>query len=431
MIAIYKCFVSYLYMQEIIYFQNKHWKGNLIDYPIKRDVYYILEKNILSNKLILSIEGSRRVGKSVLIKQLINYLINNKINVKDIFYFSYDDFTEDIFKLLKEYEIIRGKSIDSGKLYFFFDEIQKIYNWQEKVKIIYDNYPNIKLIVSGSTLRVSKKESLAGRIFEYFVPQLSFKEYLVFSNNENLLKAVYDDAFIEQYKIYLKRQYPQLAINSSIESKDYVTTIIKKIIFEDSEKYILDVDIDILLSILKVILKDPGQIINYNDLAKDFGTDRNKISKYIDYLVNSGLIRKVYNFSNNARKVEKSSKKFYPYCTTLISFVTNNPNESKFIEADVAFQLNAEYFWNNRGVNEIDFISYDQITSKKIGVEVKYKNQITYKEIKNFKLKAVQKLELNKNYLIVKENSKIDFDSKKENINILKYYLIWRDFNIK
>jgi len=417
-------------MQEIIYFQNKHWQGAILDYPIKREIYQTLEKNLLSNKLILSIEGPRRVGKSILIKQLINFLINKKINVNDIFYFSYDDFKEDIFKLIKEYEIIRKKSISQGQLFFFFDEIQKISNWQEKIKIIYDNYPNIKIVVSGSTLRINKKESLAGRIFEYFVPQLSFKEYLLLSNNSNLLNATYDDAFIEQYKIYLKRQYPELAINSLIESKDYVTTIIKKVIYEDSIKYYPDINIEILLSIFKIILKDPGQIIDYTDLASELGTDRKAISKYLDYLINSGLVRKMYHFSNNPRKVEKRSKKFYPFCTTLISFVNDNPNESKLIETDVAFQLNAEYFWDDKGTKEIDFIIMNDPSNQKVGVEVKYKNQITTKDITNFKLKSAQKLNLDKKYLIIKENSIIDFDLKETDIILLKYYLIWRDFNL-
>ncbi len=415
-------------MQEILFFQNKHWKKVFTNYPLKREVYNDLQKKLLSNKLVLSIEGPRRVGKSILIKQLINYLIKKNINVKDILYFSYDDFKEDIFKLIKEYEIIRGKEITDGKMYFFFDEIQKINDWQSKIKLICDNYPNIKIVVSGSTLNQSKKESLAGRIIEYFLKPLSFREYLIFSNSHNLLNVEIDDLYITKYKTYLKRQYPDLAIDNTLDSKDYVTTIIKKTIYEDSQIYLKDVDIEILSNILKVILRDPGQIINYTDLAKDFNIDRKTISEYIAYLINSGLIRKVYNFSNNARKIEKTAKKFYPFCTTLISFILNNPNESKFIETDVAFQLNAEFFWDNRGVNEIDFIVYNESNSLKIGVEVKYRNQITIKDIQNFKLKPVQNLDFDKKYLIVKENTKCNFDSKKEKIVVLPYYLIWKYF---
>lgn len=417
-------------MQEIIFFQNKHWQGQTYKYPIKRDIYQTLEDNLLSNKLIISIEGPRRVGKSILIKQLIDYLINNKISPIDIFYFSYDDFKEDIFKLLKEYEIIRAKSLNLGKIYFFFDEVQKINNWQEKIKIIYDTYPNIKIIVSGSTLRSSKKESLAGRIFEFFIPPLNFLEYLKFSNNLSILDSKIDDILVDYYKIYLNRQYPELAINNTINSGDYITNIIKKVIYQDAIKYISDVDVELLLSIFKIILKDPGQIINYNDLANDFGKDRKIVSEYIGYLVNSGLVRKIYNFSKNPRKIEIRSKKFYPFCTTLISFINDLPDVSKIIETDVAFQLNAEYFWDNKGVNEIDFIIYDSKKSKKIGVEVKYRNLVVKKDINNFRLKEAINLKLDKVCLVVKENSKINFDYKEEGVYLNKYYLLWRDFKV-
>ncbi len=414
-------------MKEMIFFQNKQWRGELKEYPIKRDIYAILEKAI-ENKFILSIEGPRRVGKSVLIKQLIKNLIDNNVAPEDILYFSFDDFKEDIFKLIKEYEIIRKKSLNEGKVYLFFDEIQKLNNWQEKIKIIYDNYINIKIVVSGSTLRSSKKESLAGRIFEYFIAPLNFKEYLFFSNNATVIDNKIDDVFLNHYKSYLKRQYPELALDYSIDTKQYMLNIIKKVIFEDSEKYVKNVNTEILYSIFRIISKDPGQIINNSDLSKDLGTNRKDITKYLTYLCNSGLIRKIYHFSNNARKTEQKSKKFYPFCTTLIYFIDDSPNESKLIETDVAFQINAEYFWDNRGVNEIDFIWHDSKSSKKIGVEVKYRNQITLQDINNFKLKQVQKLKLYKKYLIIRDGSIINFDANKENINLIKYYLVWRDF---
>lgn len=427
MARVFKPIGSFIFMQEILLFQNKHWQGALEEYPHKREVYESLEKQLSSNKLILSIEGPRRVGKSILMKQLISFLIKSKTDPKDVLYFSFDSFKEDIFKLIKEYEIIRKKPITTGKIYFFFDEIQKVYDWQSKIKLIYDNYPNIKIIVSGSTLRSSKKESLAGRIFEYFIKPLSFKEFLVFSNNSNLLDSNIDSLFVDKYRIYLTRQFPDLAINSSLSSSDYVTTIIKKVIYEDSLLYLPDVDVDLLLSVFKIILKDPGQIINYNDLAKDLGCGRKTVSKYMDFLIGSSLVRKIYNFSNNSRKEEKKAKKFYPFCTTLISFVSKTVLESKIIETDVAFQLNAEYFWDNRRVNEIDFILLNS-SEKKTGVEVKYRNQISLDDLNNFKLKQVLKLKLDKRYLITKEDFTIDFDTKKENVNVLPYYLVWRDF---
>ena len=240
-------------MYQIYNIQNPHWENRKYGFIKKRTIFKELSEN-LNNKLIISLEGPRRVGKSVLMKQLIDLLVSKKINNKDILYFSFDKYDKKILDLLKEYEVIRKKSLRDGKVYLFLDEIQRIKDWQVDVKIIYDNYPNIKIIISGSTLRVSKKESLAGRIFEYFIKPLSFTEYLIFSDNESLIGSEYDESFLSEYNIYLFRQYPDLAINRNLDTKKYISTIIQKIVYEDSEKYVKNVDKDLLHNILNIIL---------------------------------------------------------------------------------------------------------------------------------------------------------------------------------
>jgi uncharacterized protein len=419
-------------MFEIYKIQNQHWENKLYDFPIKRRILETLKRELLNHKLILSIEGPRRVGKSVLIKQLINYLIEKKVPSTNIFYFSFDKLDKKILDTLKDYEELSGISLRDEKTYLFFDEIQKIKDWQSDIKIIYDNYPNIKLVVSGSTLRVSKKESLAGRLVDFFVNPLSFEEYLIFSGKEKLLDSGMDYIFEKEYNNYLFRQYPDIVLNKDIDSKQYLLLILQKVIFEDSEKYIKNVDKDILYKICMVILRDPGEIINYSDLSKDLGVKRGEVSKYIDFLVNSSIIRKIYNFSNNSRKLEIKSKKFYPYCTSLTRAITDNPDMSKIIETDVCFQLDAKYFLNNKGKEEIDFLLIDPITSKKIGVEVKYRNLITNKDTNAFKSVIVKKLNLSKKIIIVKAESKLDFNTKE--IIPIKYFSIFRhksEFDLK
>ncbi|MFA5745933.1 MAG: ATP-binding protein [archaeon] len=411
-------------MFEIYKIQNQHWENKLYDLPIKRKILETLKKELLNHKLIISIEGPRRVGKSVLMKQLINYLIENKVPSKNLFYFSFDKLDKKILDTLKDYEELSGISLREEKTYLFFDEIQKIKDWQSDIKIIYDNYPNLKIIVSGSTLRVSKKESLAGRIVDFFINPLSFEEYLIFSGKEKLLDSEIDYIFEKEYNNYLFRQYPDIVLNKEIDSTQYISLILQKVIFEDSEKYIRNVDKDILYKICMIILRDPGQIINYSDLSKDLGVKREVVSKYIDFLVNSGVVKKVYNFSNNSRKLEIKSKKFYPYCTSLTRAVTDNPDMGKIIETDVCFQLDAKYFLNNKGKEEIDFLLIDPITSKKIGVEVKYRNLITNKDVSAFRSAIVKKLNLDKRIIIVKAESKLDFNTKE--IVPVMYFTIFK-----
>ncbi len=411
-------------MSELLRQQNPHWEGGRYIYPLKREAYKTLLEN-LKNKLIISIEGPRRVGKSILMKQMIEELISNGTNPYDILYFSFDDYTLKVMQIVKEFEELKKQNIREKKYYLFFDEIQKIKDWQVYVKILYDNYPNLKLIISGSTLRVSKKESLAGRILEFFIKPLSFKEYLLFINKEKILNSDVDETFLTEYKNYLFKQYPDIALDQNLNIKNYIASIIKKIVFEDSDKYFKDSDKDLLHSITCIILRDPGQIIDYNDLAKDLGVDRKSISKYINFLVKSSLIRKVYNFSNNARKIETKAKKFYPFCTTLTKYVTDDPNLSKIIECDVAFQTDADFFWNNRN-EEIDFILNEE--NKRIGVEVKFRNVIDYNDIKTFSSIKIKKLKLDQKILIIKEYAKINTDLKE--IDAIKYYALWKNLQL-
>jgi len=416
-----------MFMDNEIYFlQNKHWKAEEYNYLIKRKCFDNLKENLLKHKLILSLEGPRRVGKSILLLQLIDYLIKKeKIKPIDILYFSFDLYSKSVLQILKEYEQIRAKSLYKGKIYLFLDELQKRKNWQTELKLIYDNYPNIKLIISGSTLRASKKESLAGRIIEFFISYLSFEEYLIFTENTKLLKSEIDDSFLSEYSIYLYRQYPELAINKNLNTKEYITSIIKKIIFEDSKIYLNNVDIDKLQSILNIVLRDPGQIINYTDLAKDLGIDRRTVSDYISFLVDSAIIRKIYNFSNNARKVEFKSKKLYPYSTTLIKYIMDNPDVSKIVETDVAFQLNAMYFWNLRG-EEIDFVIFNNKDNKdkNIAVEVKYRKRIDSCDVKTFNSKNFKKLNIKDKYLIIRDGSALNYNDT--SIIPIKYYVLWK-----
>lgn len=132
------------------------------------------------------------------------------------------------------------------------------------------------------------------------------------------------------------------------------------------------------------------------------------------------MIRKVYNFSNNARKIETRGKKFYPFCTTLIKYVDDNQILSKVVETDVAFQIDSEFFWNER-LEEIDFILNE---NKRIGVEVKYKNTLDNTEIKTFNSQNSSRLKLAKKYLIIKENAKINFQDK--TIITIPYYVLWK-----
>ncbi len=158
---------------------KKYLKNYYKEY--KRQLFYDLEKN-LNKRQILSITGLRRIGKITLIFQLIQKLIEDKIETKNIFYFSFDEYTENLDELIEFYKQIKNKDLRDENIYIFLDEIQKLNNWENQIKKYYDLYPKIKFIISGSEslfISTKTKERLAGRLFEYILKPLFFKEFLM------------------------------------------------------------------------------------------------------------------------------------------------------------------------------------------------------------------------------------------------------------
>ena len=143
---------------------NPWWKKEKINskFLLSRKRYEfedILAK--IEDKRILSIIGPRRVGKSTLIYQTINYLLEEKkVDEKRILLFSGDDpslFFNENDKLSDVLEVYFNEILEeditklSSKVYIFIDEIHFIKNWQNYLKICYDRKYNIKFIVTGSS----------------------------------------------------------------------------------------------------------------------------------------------------------------------------------------------------------------------------------------------------------------------------------------
>ena len=157
----------------------------------RKEFNNIIEK--IEDKRILSIIGPRRVGKTTLIYQTINYLLEEKnIDKKRILLFSGDDpslFFDDTDKLSDILEIYFNEILEENitklksKVYIFIDEIHFIKNWQNYLKVYFDRKYNIKFIITGSSsihLFKDANESLLGRIENIYVLPLTFNQFMNF-----------------------------------------------------------------------------------------------------------------------------------------------------------------------------------------------------------------------------------------------------------
>jgi len=399
---------------------NRHWeKGFKYPYPKKRKIFSKLT-DLLFTRQIIQIVGLRRVGKTTLFFQLINHLIEKKIDPFLIWYFTFDEEKLPLDELFWNFSKQTQKDFKKEKIFVFLDEIQKLPNFQNQLKIYYDLYPNLKFFISGSTSLFIKKrsqESLAGRVKEFFLPPLDFEEYLYFKDKKEILKKkkLFESEIEKEFEIFLESQFIESIEMKREEKREYYLSIIKKIIFEDLSQ-IFPVDYpEVLFSLVKIISQRPGMLLDYQTLSQKMNISHKTLSNYLFFLQESFLLKKIYNFSKSLLVSERKLKKFY-LASPSFSWALSDFLKKEFLVENFLLSIkNFNFFWRDPYQHEIDFVALQN--GEIIPIEVKYKKEITRKDLKNLVL-FLKKFKLKKGILYGKF-----LDSKKEKIKQFEIFL--------
>lgn len=404
---------------------NPWWKTDKVKVEsFKRDLFDDLIRYI-NDRQIIAINGLRRVGKTVLMHHLIEYVLKNiPIPKENVFYYNFDLMKDRIENILKTYQDLLGVDIKKERIFVFLDEIQKCHNWENEIKALYDNYRNIKFIISGSsTLFIEKKtkESLGGRVYSFVLKPMTFKEYLKLKGMKFRGKNIFlfKDDIKQELKHYIRiGGFPELInLKDGVKIDRYIKElIIDRIVYIDIPEVFEIEEPELLIKILSVISAEPGMIIDYESLADDFGRNRKTISNYFFYLEKAFLINKLYNYSKNLLTSEKKLKKIYPVSTSLAYLY--NADTGKIIEA--AFLMNCDCrFFSRIGEKEVDFINL--IKNKIVPIELKYKKDIKKKELKGMR-KFLQDHKIKEGIVITDESEeRIRFKNK-----IIKCIPLWK-----
>lgn len=413
---------------------NFHWRrGFSYNFPKKRKLFNTLAGE-LNSRQVISITGLRRTGKTTLMKQLIDHLIKTRKTKRErILFYSFDEEQPRIEEIFREYEARLGKEILGRKhrTYVFLDEVQKLPNWQNQVKYYYDNYQNLKFFVSGSSSLFIKKhvqESLAGRIYEFVLTPLTFKEFLAFRDRDDMAKKkdLFQDSLKNEFLRYQKRQFVELVNESEERIAEYTRTMVEKIVYQDIPKIFPIEHEEVLIRILKIVASKPGLLSDYGSLSKELGISRVTLSNYFFYLEESFLIKKLYNFSKNMLTSEKKMKKFYLSTTSFFPFLNNGIDEARLVENLAVVFTNARFFWRTPQKYEIDAVlkENDEI----IPIEVKYRERVTRKNLKNL-LRFCERFKADRAVMITKDKSGEDEFVLRDKRKVkIRFVPAWRFF---
>lgn len=150
--------------------------------PQKRLAYYealkMLKHKSIRRFAVLS--GVRRVGKTTIMYQIIDNLIEEGVNPKNILYVTFDNPILKLINVESVLSIYESLYPIEGTRYIFFDEIQYTDNWELWMKVIYDSKKDIRLIATGSASPILEKggtDSGTGRWSILRIPTMSFYEY--------------------------------------------------------------------------------------------------------------------------------------------------------------------------------------------------------------------------------------------------------------
>lgn len=417
-------------INERIKFENVWWETGDVENFYKRmshREYFKLFYPLVAERMVkraVVLMGPRRVGKTVMLFQTIQDLINKGVDPQNICYFSIETPIYNkiaLEELLNMYFVLAQKN-RNDEVYIFFDEIQYLKDWEVHLKSLVDSYHNAKFIVSGSAaaaLKLKSNESGAGRFTDFILPPLTFHEYLILTNNDSLIYIVEDkkNKKVNEENLFFYKTddiaklnscfvdyinyggYPEVSLSETIQQDPgrYIRNdIIDKVLLRDLPSLYGIQDVQELNSLFTYIAYNSGNEMSLDSLAGSSGIAKNTIKKYITYLEASFLISVIDRIDNSAKKFKRANFfKIYltnPSLRSALFSPINSQDEfmGNMVETAIFSQwqhnniMNLYYArWQN---GEVDLVSLHPIKQKPDWVvEIKWTNRFVQKinELKN------------------------------------------------
>lgn len=421
-------------MEDLYYAYNPWWEKKSFDSGIVRAEYLKEAEKLFSRKQIEVIIGSRRVGKTTFLKQLIKRCLYKNVPGKSIIYLALDNprlskaaLSEHLKLFRKIFMHSRGK-----KLFLFFDEVQGSPNWESELKSIYD-IENVKIICTGSTSSLIKRQTgkLTGRQIVTKIYPLGFNEYLSFRKVIPLKSEDYKlEALLEEYM--LRGGYPENVLNPS---EEYLNNLIDDIIAKDVVTLYNIKRPAVLKDLLILLAASVGSRISFNKLSNILGIAVDTVKEYTGYLESSFLVQSLEKWSPSYTDRIYSQKKIYLYDTGIKSALTGKGDlgaKAENIVFNHLYKSQSRIGYFAESEKELDFVfgSFGVPNA----LEVKYESKINWldKKFSGVKLFLKRYPEARKVIIISKNQAEV-FKENKIGVEIIpawKYLHDEEDFKI-
>ena len=332
---------------------------------LKREIYLKKIRPFYESDLIKVLLGMRRVGKSVILNEIISEIQDNTdVSNEQIIYVNFESLKySNIKDEIDLYNYVKSKIVKNKKMYLFFDVVHNVKNFEKAINSFRVDFDS-SIFITGSNGKLLSGEIstlLSGRFVQFKIMPFTYKEYVEYSKQ----KGKFQDK--DLFEDYLKfGGMPQrFNFNSESETLIYLKDLYASIISRDIFQRFNIQNINLLNSILKYLLLNTSNIFSANSIVKFLKSEGRNVAtetvyNYIDNILESLIINKVNRFDIKGKNVLSSLSKYY---ATDFSMIEIN-------EADINLNLGARL--ENLVYNQLLAFDYEVYVGKTYNGEIDF-----------------------------------------------------------
>ncbi len=329
---------------------------------VSRPNYYSKVEKFLGKGILIVLMGQRRVGKSYVMRELVQRKQTEDANV------IYIDKEKAAFDFIANYKdlvaYIDEQRVPQKHTYILIDEVQEIEEFERGLRNYYDS-PEIDIIVTGSnsdTLSSDLATLLSGRYVEIFIQGLSYEEFLVFHQLED------NDETLRKYISYggLPGLRP-MGLDDPEVIRQYLQGVYNTILVKDIVRRKKVRNVPFLENLIKYVGDNIGKPLSATNIQNYMTSNKNEVSKnlilkYLKATTEAFLVHNVTRYNLHGKKLLESNDKYYFGDVGLRNFIVGGrrANDIEKIVENLVYQhlirLGYKVTVGQMYATEIDFV---------------------------------------------------------------------------
>lgn len=293
------------------------WDGNRPELGFLRTDYTKKIYASIGNNLVKVLVGQRRAGKSFVLRQLAQQLLDDGVPAQNILYINteYMEFAnlKTVSDLQSIYQEYRTTLQPQGRIYLFLDEIQQIQDWERFVNSHSQDFTEpTEIFITGSNSDLLSSELatlLSGRYIEFEILPYSFHEYVkhqqLIANRENYLHFLQIGMLPELFHLQSEevRNHYVSAIKDTVMLRDIVHR------YKVKDTLLLD-------ELFRYVVNNAGRLFSISNIVNYFKSQGRKtnyetLSTYISYLCKAFLIHRAERYNIAGKELLSGNCKYY------------------------------------------------------------------------------------------------------------------------